>query len=328
MPIKNYIDKDGALFIFQKIKLWLAGKVDKVEGKGLSTNDFTDDYKQKVDTLSAGGAVTDFEDLTNIPENLKPYETLVHDANYNHTDNNYTDADKAKIQGLPATVGDMTKATYDTDGDGIVDQAANAQKVNNLTVETAVPPSAVFTDTTYSPATTSEDGLMSAADKTKLNGIAENANNFVLEEATSTTLGGVKIGAGVNVTDDGTISVNIPAVPTKVSDLTNDSGFQTASDVSSAITEALGDIDEFKIVMVGENEELPSPGIENTFYFKLLPTSEQEDGDLYEEFIYINGAYEPLGKRKIDLTGYWSKTELVALTNSDLEELITQLEGA
>ena len=43
--------------------------------------------------------------------------------------------------------GDMLKATYDTNNSGVVD---NAEKVNGLTVETAVPTGAVFTDTTYS----------------------------------------------------------------------------------------------------------------------------------------------------------------------------------
>lgn len=42
--------------------------------------------------------------------------------------------------------GAMQKSVYDADNDGIVD---NAEKVNNLTVETAVPPNAVFTDTVY-----------------------------------------------------------------------------------------------------------------------------------------------------------------------------------
>lgn len=39
-------------------------------------------------------------------------------------------------------------------------------------VGTDVPADAVFTDTTYLPATTSTDGLMSSTDKTKLNGIS------------------------------------------------------------------------------------------------------------------------------------------------------------
>jgi hypothetical protein len=44
-----------------------------------------------------------------------------------------------------------------------------------------------------SAATTSAAGSMSAADKTKLDGIAANANNYVLPKATATTLGGVEV---------------------------------------------------------------------------------------------------------------------------------------
>ncbi len=49
-------------------------------------------------------------------------------------------------------------------------------------------------DTTYGEATTSTSGLLSYEDKTKLDGIAENANNYVLDKATSTALGGIRIG--------------------------------------------------------------------------------------------------------------------------------------
>ena len=50
------------------------------------------------------------------------------------------------------------------------------------------------TDTTYSAATQSVAGLMSAADKKKLDGVAENANNYSLPLAASGTRGGVQIG--------------------------------------------------------------------------------------------------------------------------------------
>lgn len=45
---------------------------------------------------------------------------------------------------------------------------------------------------THSPATTSANGLMSSADKAKLDGIATGANAYVLPTASATTLGGVK----------------------------------------------------------------------------------------------------------------------------------------
>lgn len=60
------------------------------------------------------------------------------------------------------------------------------------------------TDTTYSAASSSTDGLMSAADKAKLDGIAEKANNYTLPNA-GTALGGVKSG-GVATISGGQIT--------------------------------------------------------------------------------------------------------------------------
>jgi len=56
--------------------------------------------------------------------------------------------------------------------------------------------------------TTSADGFMSAADKTKLNGIASNANNYSLPTASSTVLGGVKIGSRITISS-GVISADV-----------------------------------------------------------------------------------------------------------------------
>lgn len=61
-------------------------------------------------------------------------------------------------------------------------------------------------DTTYEAATTTVAGLMSAADKQKLDGIANSANAYALPNATSTTLGGVKVGSNITL-NNGTISL-------------------------------------------------------------------------------------------------------------------------
>ena len=50
-------------------------------------------------------------------------------------------------------------------------EGGDADTVNGHTVEADVPADAVFTDTTYDAATQTENGLMSAADKTKLDGV-------------------------------------------------------------------------------------------------------------------------------------------------------------
>lgn len=55
-----------------------------------------------------------------------------------------------------AGTGDMLKNVYDINNNGIVD---NAEKVNGLTVLTAVPANAKFTDTTYGVVSTTANGL-------------------------------------------------------------------------------------------------------------------------------------------------------------------------
>jgi hypothetical protein len=52
-------------------------------------------------------------------------------------------------------------------------------------------------DHSHAAATTSAAGLMSAADKTKLNGIAASANNYTLPAASSGAIGGVRQGVAV-----------------------------------------------------------------------------------------------------------------------------------
>ena len=66
------------------------------------------------------------------------------------------------------------------------------------------------------------------AEKNKLAGLS----NYSLPTASSSVLGGVKVGSNLSILS-GVLSAN---VPTKVSQLTNDSGYQTASQVNSAIT--------------------------------------------------------------------------------------------
>lgn len=62
------------------------------------------------------------------------------------------------------------------------------------------------TNTTYGVASSSANGLMSAADKAKLDGIASGANKYTLPTASSSTLGGVKTGSNIT-NSSGTISI-------------------------------------------------------------------------------------------------------------------------
>jgi hypothetical protein len=68
----KYLDNDGLLYLWQKIKTKFAtitdldGKVDKVTGKGLSTNDYTTAEKNKLAAFGAASTYALKTDITNM----------------------------------------------------------------------------------------------------------------------------------------------------------------------------------------------------------------------------------------------------------------------
>ena len=107
-------------------------------------------------------------------------EKAVGDEDGNNIKNTY--AKKTDVANTYAKKTDIPKSLPANGG--------NADTVNGHTVNSDVPANAKFTDTTYSDATTSAHGLMSASDKSKLNGIAAGANKTtILNSLAATTTG-------------------------------------------------------------------------------------------------------------------------------------------
>ena len=59
----NYLDKTGLALVWERIKNILSGKVDKVDGKGLSTNDYTSEEKTKLSGIASGSQVNVLEGI-------------------------------------------------------------------------------------------------------------------------------------------------------------------------------------------------------------------------------------------------------------------------
>lgn len=124
--------------------------------------------------------------------------------------------------------------------------------------------------------------------KSKVDGIASGAQVNVIES--------VKVNGTAQAIS--AKSVNI-TVPTKTSQLTNDSSFATQTYVNQQI----GAIDKLKKSIVSA---LPSSNIDaNTIY--LVPKSSTESGNYYDEYMYINGKWELIGNSKTDMTGFVKK---------------------
>lgn len=117
------------------------------------------------------------------------------DANYVHTDNNYTTTEKNKLAAI-ASGAEVNQNAFSNVKVGTTTVAADT-KTDTLTLEAGsnvtITPDATndkiiiaATDTTYSNATTSVAGLMSADDKTKLNGIAAGAEVNIVKSVDTT----------------------------------------------------------------------------------------------------------------------------------------------
>ena len=52
--MSKYLDSNGLLYFWQKLKTALGTKVDAVAGKGLSTNDYTTAEKTKLEGVATG----------------------------------------------------------------------------------------------------------------------------------------------------------------------------------------------------------------------------------------------------------------------------------
>ena len=245
-----------------KIKAWGEGKfVAQETGKGLSSNDYTSAEKTK---------------LSGIAEGANKY---VHPS--------YT----AQKSGL-------YKVTVDASGHVSATTAVAKADITGLGIPAQ--------DTTYADATTSTHGLMSAADKTKLDGVATGAQANKIES--------VKVN-GTALTPDSSKAVNVYL-----------SAYAKSADVTKEIASAVSGVTQIDYSVV---ETLPSTGKKGIIY---LVANSDSGNNIYDEYIYINSKFEKLGSREMDLSSYAKKTDIPtkvsSLTNDSGYQTAAQVTSA
>ena len=183
----------GDTSVATQIETATANKVDKVDGKGLSTNDYTTDEKTKLSGIASGAEVNQnaFSKVTvgttTIEADSKT-DTLTIAAGDNITLTPDAANDKLTISAKDTV---YTHPTYTAKSSGLykvtVDSTGHVSGATSVVKDDVVALGIPAQDTTYNEATTSAAGLMSASDKTKLNGIAEGANKTIVDSALSAT---------------------------------------------------------------------------------------------------------------------------------------------
>lgn len=281
----KYLDENGLTYYHSKIKTLLNGKVDVVSGKGLSTNDYTTSEKNKLNGIATGAEV-----------NQNAFTNVVVGATTIQAD--------SKEDTLTFEAGDNITLTPNTTADKITITA---------------------TDTTYSNATTSTAGLMSSTDKSKLDGIEAGATNTVVDDAMSSSstnpvqnkIVNTQLGLKANLASP--TFTGTPKAPTAAAG-TNTTQVATTAFVKNAVDTAIGSITgiDFQIV-----QTLPQTGTKGVIY--LVPNSGSGNNS-YDEYIWItngsSGSFEKIGTTDVDLSGYVQRTDMVTITNAEIDTIV------
>ncbi|OUU46736.1 MAG: hypothetical protein CBC12_10745 [Candidatus Puniceispirillum sp. TMED52] len=171
----------------------LMSSTDKTKLDGVAAN--ANNYSLPIATVNALGG---FKVGTNLTINSTTGVLDATDTNTTYSvattsaDGLMSSSDKTKLDSVATSANNYSLPTASSSVLGGVKVGANLSITNGVL-------DATDTDTTYSVATTSANGLMSGTDKTKLDGIAANANNYSLPIASASALGGFKVGTNLSI---------------------------------------------------------------------------------------------------------------------------------
>lgn len=260
------------------------------------TNDLNFVEETDLADVAFSGAYADITGTPYIPtktSDLTNDSDFVSDANYVHTDNNFTTTLNDKLNGIATgaevnvqsdwNVADTssdafiknkpaipTKTSDITNDSGFITSAAVPTKTSDLTNDSGFITNQVNNLANYYDQTAINSMFNALSVPTKTSELTNDSGFLTsIPIASASTLGGVKIGNGINVAADGTISAAISAsldwnditnkptgvsywtndagyitsadIPTKTSDLDNDSGFVTSADVPTKTSDLTND---------------------------------------------------------------------------------------
>ena len=342
----KYLDENGLTYYHSKVKNLLANKVDKVDGKGLSTNDYTTAEKNKLASVENGAE-----------PNQNAFNRVV-------VGNTTIEAD-TETDALTITAGSNITLTPNAGND-------------SLTISASVPE--------YSDATTTTHGLMSVADKNTLDdlynliagatakgdmtlenyewsasktygndevviyenkvymsgsieGVTPTPGTFIPDEWFNIDLGGITLWdqeqlKGIHerlaqfvqavqqiIQQKADINsptfTGTPSAPTATAG-TNTTQIATTAFVKTAVDNAVAGITGIEFVIV---QTLPQTGETGKIY--LVPNSGSAP-NIYDEYIWITStsSFEKIGSTDVDLSGYVQAREMVTIANAEIDTIV------
>lgn len=340
---KKYLDSDGVLYFWQKIKAKLADKANNSDltaltttVNGKSTVSYTGNLSTgtKIGTITINGTATDIYCETNTDTHYASKNVVGSSTSLTNTTTSLSNGnvylnsvENNAVTSSHRISGTGTiEVTTDSSGNIIISSTGNTVNYsfgNGLNTNKI--------DDTHTSVYLSAGEGIDITDGSVDYDENSNDNKVTVKLATSSGLirtGEVSpSGMGGTATNDG-LAINLGSYLEITSDnkltVKKDTllaDYSTTSQVNALISSALSGITEFDIEIV---DTLPTTGTKGVFY--LVPNSNSSSNNSYTEYIWITSTskFEILGEfqTSIDLTGYLKESDLVAITNAEIDTII------
>lgn len=271
----KYLDENGLLYVWGKIKNLLSGKQDKLSaGSHISLSG---------NTISAS-----FSNATTSVDGLM------------------SKADKSKLDGVAAGADVSAVKSVKVNGTALT---PDSSKAVNVTVAAGSANGTIAVN----GADVAVKGLASGAYADKVT--VDSSLSTTSENAISNKAVANAINAKANTSSP--VFSGTPTAPTAAAG-TKTTQIATTAFVSSAISTALADMTGVKFSIV---TTLPTTGAAGTFY--LVAHSHSDDNDGYDEYVWLSdpGKFEKIGNTDVDLSGYIKTTDITAIANTEIDTI-------
>lgn len=314
--MKKYFPQD----LVEELVRWIKSQFIQKDGKKvLSDNNYDAESKRKVDAIPEDPKYTDtvqdlsdYVKLQNLQEGYATKEELKR-IDISEQLKEYQKTEARGVSGGYASLGldgKVPKSQLPEDKDTITSIGG---KTGVISKEDIVKLGIPAQDTKYSLANGSVQGLStndySTLEKTKLQNIETKAQVNKIETIK-------RNGSIISASEDKSVNIE---VPTKISQLSNDSGFQTKREVQEAIQQAKSF--GYKFV-----QHLPEEGEDNVIY--AVQAEKGEGQNLKKEYYWVaeTRTWEEFGSFKADLdtSSFLSEENFQAMSSEELQEILQQ----
>lgn len=289
------------------IKNALEDKVDKVTGKGLSTEDYTSSEKTKLSSIEDGAnKVTKTSELSNDSGYLTSHNPI--DSNLDNSSSNAVENRVVKSALDGKSDNGHTHSQYLTSHQDITGKVNVSDIKDNLT----------STDTDK-PLSANQGKVL----KGLVDGKASSSHTHNTGEVSDTSAY-TNIGSSANATQK-TINDKInTAIGNKAnsSNVYSKSETYTQSEITTLISNAVSDLQLFEVVST-----LPTSNIKTNRLY-LIVNDETISNNSYDIYLRVNNNWEQLDGLEFDISNFYNKTEIDTLLNGKVDTSDSRLTNA